>query len=110
MIIGRIGKKKKDEYVIKIANSGERLSNDKLSKLFERYYTDGPSHYSGSGIGLSLVKELCSLYGAKVSVSYNDNNDIEFTVIFPPLQKNEQQLNSALDDALDLIVELKAKG
>ena len=97
-----IGKKKKDEYVIKIANSGERLTNDKLSKLFERYYTDGPSHYSGSGIGLSLVKELCSLYGAKVSVSYNDNNDIEFTVIFPPLQKNEQQLNSALDDALDL--------
>ena len=89
--ISLIGEKRTDSYVVKVSNSGKRLSSEQMSNLFERYYTDGPSHYSGSGIGLSLVKELCTLYGANLSVDYNTNNNIEFKVIFPPLQKNDQK-------------------
>ena len=95
------GHKKADSYVVKVSNSGKQLSSEQLSKLFERYYTDGPSHYSSTGIGLSLVKELCTLYGANLSVAYNDKRDIEFTVVFPPLQKSEQ-VNVDRDKALDL--------
>ena len=96
------GQKKADSYVIKVSNSGKQLSSEQLSKMFERYYTDGPSHYSSTGIGLSLVKELCTLYGANLTVAYNDKNDIEFTVVFPPLQKSEEQVNVDRDNALDV--------
>lgn len=87
--ISLIGEKDKDNYVVRVANSGEQLSPEELSKLFDRFYTNGPSHYSSTGIGLSLVKELCSLYDAKLSVEYNNDNEIEFTVVFPSLPHSE---------------------
>lgn len=89
--ISLIGEKDKDNYIIKVANSGTRLSDEELSKIFNRFYTNGSSHYSSSGIGLSLVKELCLLYDAKLSVEYNQDNEIEFTVAFPPLAGNESE-------------------
>lgn len=88
--ISLIGKREKDAYAIKVANSTKRLSDEQLSKIFDRYYTDGPSHFSGSGIGLALVKELCALYNAPLKVEYNTHNEIEFTVVFPPLRAVEQ--------------------
>lgn len=87
--ISFIGKKNKENYIVKVSNSGKRLTSEELSKLFDRFYTSEQSHYSSSGIGLSLVKELCTLYGAKLSVEYNKDDEIEFTVIFPPLAQNE---------------------
>ena len=84
------GQKDKDTYVVKVANSGEQFSPEEFSKLFDRFYTNGPSHYSGTGIGLSLVKELCTLYGAKLSVDYNNKSEIEFTVVFPILKDHPQ--------------------
>ncbi|MGV8962357.1 MAG: response regulator [Candidatus Saccharimonadaceae bacterium] len=95
------GESKGDSYMIQVSNSGKRLSNDQLSKIFERFYTDGPTDHSGTGIGLSLVDELCALYQATLSVGYNDKNEIEFTVILPPLQMQEDKELSDL--ALDQV-------
>ncbi|MFA5657435.1 MAG: response regulator [Dysgonamonadaceae bacterium] len=93
------GKKKGNSYIVKVANTGQRLADEQLSKMFDRFYTDGPSHYSGTGIGLSLVKELCSLYNADLKVEYNENNEIEFTVVFPSLKKVDKT------DSKDLALE-----
>ena len=94
--ISIIGEKDKNNYRVKVANSGKRLSSEELSKIFDRFYTNGPSHYSSTGIGLSLVKELCMLYNAKLSVEYNSDNEIEFTVVFPPLPENESYVTEDL--------------
>ncbi len=97
--ISLIGKKHKDGYIIRVSNSSERLSPEELSRIFDRFYTRDPSKHRSTGIGLSLVKELCILYGAKLTVEYNTENEIEFTVVFPPLAKGE---TSEIDDlALD---------
>ena len=97
--ISLIGKKHKDGYIIRVSNSSERLSPEELSRIFDRFYTRDPSKHRSTGIGLSLVKELCILYGAKLMVEYNTENEIEFTVVFPPLAKGE---TSEVDDlALD---------
>ena len=96
--ISLIGIKSADEYILKVTNSSKNLTSEELSKLFDRFYTKGPSHYSGTGIGLSLVKELCTLYNAKLSVEHNDKKEIVFTVVFPPLE--DGQLITA-DEALD---------
>ncbi|NLZ94836.1 MAG: sensor histidine kinase, partial [Bacteroidales bacterium] len=87
--ISLIGEKHKDGYIVKVANSGERLTSDELSQIFDRFYTKEGSHYTSTGVGLSLVKELCSLYNARLSVEYNKNNEIEFTIIFPSLPQSE---------------------
>ena len=87
--ISIIGEKQKDGYAVKVANSGERLSSEELTQLFDRFYTKTPSFSGSTGIGLSLVKELCLLYDAKLSVGYNKKNEIEFTVVFPPLTGSE---------------------
>ena len=98
--ISLIGVKAKDAYIVKVANSAKRLTSEELSKLFDRFYTNGPSHYTGTGIGLSLVKELCTLYDAKLSVDYNYDNEIEFKVTFPALKQDPQQ-KKTVDVALE---------
>ena len=87
--ISLIGKKHRDGYLVRVSNSGERLSHEEFSQIFDRFYTKEPSSHQSTGIGLSLVKELCILYGAKLSVEYNKDNEIEFTIVFPPLEKGE---------------------
>jgi signal transduction histidine kinase/DNA-binding response OmpR family regulator len=87
--ISLIGEKDKDNYRVKVANSGKRIDSEELPKIFDRFYTHGPSHYSSTGIGLSLVKELCMLYNAKLTVEYNKKDEIEFTIVFPPLPHAE---------------------
>lgn len=96
--IALIGVKKADGYEVRVSNtSSKRISNNQLDKLFDRYYTDGPSHYSSSGIGLALVKELTILYNAELSVKYNTKDEIEFKVVFPPLKMDEksEEINNA---------------
>ncbi|HHW80582.1 MAG TPA: response regulator [Bacteroidales bacterium] len=87
--ISIIGEKHKDAYTVKVANSGERLPFEELAQIFDRFYTKGSTHSGSTGIGLSLVKELCLLYDAKLSVEYNKDNEIEFTVVFPSLPQGE---------------------
>lgn len=91
-----VGEKSKEGYQVRIANSGERLSEEDLSRIFDRFYTNDVSHYRSTGIGLALVKELCTLYDAALSVQYNEDDEIEFTVLFPPLQPGEASVNEDL--------------
>ena len=92
--ISFIGQRNSDSYIVKVSNSSKHFDEEKLNKLFDRYYSDSPSHYSGTGIGLALVKELCNLYGAELSVDYNTNNEIEFIIVFPSLPKNDNNKNA----------------
>ncbi len=44
-----------------IADRGEGISAETLSRIFERYYQDNP-HRSGYGIGLDIVKSACDAH------------------------------------------------
>lgn len=84
-------------YQISLSNTNDSLTEKDLSKIFNRFYSSATSHYTGTGIGLSLVKELCALYRAKLAVKSNANNEIEFSIIFPThkahFTNDEIQLN-----------------
>ena len=75
-------------YEIKIANSCQNLTNEQLSKIFDRFYSNDSSFQPGTGIGLSLVKELCTLYRAKYSVRKNQKNEFEFVLLLPICKEN----------------------
>jgi len=52
-----------------IEDSGPGLSHEDAAKLFERGYRgSGAGGTSGGGIGLSIVRRLCELYGWSVSI------------------------------------------
>ncbi len=56
----------------KIEDTGIGISEDKLPYLFERFYqidTSETRENEGSGIGLSLVKELITIYGGEIKIN-----------------------------------------
>lgn len=54
---------------VAISNTGDLIPEDKLDKIFRKFYQTDESHSSvGSGIGLAIVKRTCELHGGYVEV------------------------------------------
>lgn len=78
--------------VLRFGDSGPGIHPDKISTIFDRFSqaeaTLSRSH-EGTGIGLSIVKEIAELHGGTVSVSsryfeqHPDNHGTEFFVRIP---------------------------
>jgi signal transduction histidine kinase/DNA-binding response OmpR family regulator len=66
-----------------IINSGKVLSNEELSKVFERFYKNNENQQQGAGIGLSLVKDIVKLHKGTISVKSLDNKWTVFKVMLP---------------------------
>lgn len=66
------------QSAFKISNSGtDRLNPDLLFKRFSKLSTDN----SGSGLGLSIIQEICKFHHWKISYRFENNHHI-FTVNF----------------------------
>lgn len=71
--------------VIGVANTGAAIPPEKLALLFERFYQVDESRTTvqpGTGIGLSLVKELVELQGGTVTAT-SDAGSTMFVVTLP---------------------------
>ena len=67
-IIELISTVENDVLKIQVKNSGKGLTKNQTRHLFNRFYqTDGQNE--GTGIGLSLIKELVELHGGHITVS-----------------------------------------
>ena len=77
-----------DHLKIAVRNSGCTLTSVELSHIFDRFYRAGENETQGTGIGLSLVKELCTLYRAPIKVSCSNNQIIEFNLILPTTKEH----------------------
>lgn len=72
-----------DHIKITVSNSGCTLTKEELSRIFDRFYRAGENETQGTGIGLSLVKELCTLYRAPIKVSCSNSQIIQFELKLP---------------------------
>ncbi len=73
---GEIIIKIKPKY-IEIKNTGKLIKKENLKKIFERFYREEKSRTTeGSGLGLSIVKEIADYYKMKVKVDVNDKYNI----------------------------------
>lgn len=64
-----------------IANTGEVISGSDHERLFERFERM-PSSGDGTGLGLSLVKEIVVAHGGQVSIRTREDEMTEFVVRF----------------------------
>lgn len=75
-----------DQLVLQVADTGVGVPEDELPMLFKRFHrVAGASgrNFEGSGIGLSLVKELAVLHGGDVRVESRYGQGTTFTVTLP---------------------------
>lgn len=72
-----------DEFILRVADTGEGISERDLGSIFDRFYQAERVHPRGSGIGLSLAKAFVELHGGTISVESIVGKGSVFTVKLP---------------------------
>jgi len=82
--------KENDYGVFQISNTGEGISKEEIPYIFERLYRTDKSRNrdkGGSGLGLSIVKELVNAHNGQVKVNSEIGKKTVF-IIYIPLATN----------------------
>ncbi len=75
-----------NQVVLSVADTGIGIPEAELPRIFERFHRVSGANgrtYEGSGIGLSLVRELAALHGGSVSVESVVGQGTTFRVAIP---------------------------
>ncbi len=83
---------------LKIRDTGKGIPADALPHIYDRFYqVDGSStrQGEGSGIGLSLTKEMTELMGGEIRVKSWEGAGTEFTILLPIKKKGLLHLKGA---------------
>ena len=78
---------KKEEYyvLVEVKNVGKQISQEKLNKIFEKFYrldSSRNSNTGGSGLGLAIAKDIVELHNGTITAQ-SDKNETIFKVILP---------------------------
>ena len=71
-----------NELYFSIYNQGIPIENDKLPKVWEKFYRDKNAKYGGSGLGLAIVAQILSMQDLEYGVR-NLPNGVEFFFFIP---------------------------
>jgi len=82
-------------WSIHVLDQGPGLSDVEKQNIFDRFYRADEKQAQGSGIGLSLVKELCDVLDAEISVHDAPTGGTCMSVLFPliPVQAAAVTIN-----------------
>lgn len=76
--------KKEDQIFIKVADTGMGISEEDLSKIFDRFYQVNNREMNlGSGVGLAFTKRLVELHHGQIIAESTKEKGSIFTVILP---------------------------
>lgn len=73
------------EYVISFENEGDTIPEEKLEKIFDKFYRADASRNTqtgGAGLGLAIAKEIVGLHGGSIRAE-SENGRTSFIVILP---------------------------
>lgn len=75
----------KDFILLRIKDNGKGISKEKQKTLFQRFYEGDYRKFNtiGTGIGLSLTKDLVELHGGSIAVESEVDKGTEFIVALP---------------------------
>lgn len=76
--------RKNNKLIIRVADTGKGMSAEELPHIFDTFY-QGESHRGemGTGIGLSLVKQMTEGMGGEITVKSAEGEGSVFTVTLP---------------------------
>ena len=73
-------------YMFKISDNGLGIPEEERDKIFEKFYRvdkSRPMNFSGSGLGLSIVKEIVHNYNGEIKLTSESGLGSTFYVIIP---------------------------
>ena len=75
----------RDQLLLSVKDDGAGISKEEQQSLFQRFYEGDyrRHHTTGTGIGLSLVKDLVTLSHGTITVESDRGKGSEFSVILP---------------------------
>jgi PAS domain S-box-containing protein len=94
-----------DESILlcfKVTDTGIGIPADKLAHIFEPFTqasSESTRRYGGTGLGLTIVKDLAELQGGSVQVHSEEGHGSEFTVLLPVTRVSTnavKEMNNAL--------------
>lgn len=81
----RVTLQKHHHITLTFSNSCEPIEQDKLDRLFERFYRTDESRSrktGGSGIGLSVAQAIVERHNGTITASSENGSSIQFTAVF----------------------------
>lgn len=75
-----------EDLHIEVADSGEGIPEEKIGRIFERFYqVEGGStrRHKGTGLGLTLVKEIVEAHRGTIKVKSEMGKGTTFTILLP---------------------------
>lgn len=82
---------------VTVRNSGQGLSKEEISKVFDRFYKTDRSRgldKNGVGLGLYIVRTIVNLHGGDIVVRSAEGEYCEFTFSLPQPKQNKFGLSS----------------
>lgn len=86
---------KNDSVNVKIRNSGDGISNDDISMIFDKFYKTDKSRSkdkNGMGLGLYIVRKIIRLHGGSIQVDSVQGEFCEFNFWIPGLAKRGKDI------------------
>ena len=69
-----------DRAVLRVADSGPGIAPDEMPFIFDRFFRGASAPGEGSGLGLSLCREIARLHGGDIAVANRPSGGCEFVV------------------------------
>lgn len=76
---------------VTVSDTGQQIPESDLQNIFEKFYRlKTPMQVSGSGLGLSICKEIVEIHGGRIWAENNIHSgvDIKFTLPYSKLQED----------------------
>lgn len=86
-------------WAMQVSDTGQGISKEAQIYIFDAFRQADSSNtrrHSGSGLGLSIVKELIELMGGEISVQSQLGHGSTFTVVFPLILRQDPLLEASL--------------
>lgn len=95
------------KLIIQVSDNGKGIAPQHLPHIFDRFYQAEEHHtFEGTGIGLSLVKELTSLMRGNIDVVSEPGKGTTFTITLPVeiVQPVQSLQSTVIDTPVDIPV------
>lgn len=78
----------KNELILEVADNGPGIPDELKSRVFERFFRVLGNKTTGSGLGLGIVQQICTLHGARVHLASNHQEKGLVVRVYFPFDNN----------------------